>query len=64
VDGPISRAMFINAQPGSAAALLAHVRMAALVRALRAFADHAKNRIRKVRTQENRAEEYPIVRAK
>ena len=44
--------------------VVAHVRVPALIRTVCAFADHAKNRIRKAGTQENRAEEYPVVRAK
>ena len=44
--------------------VVAHVRVPALIRAVCAFADHAKNRIRKAGTQENRAEEYSFVRAK
>ena len=44
--------------------VVAHVRMPALIRTVCAFADHAKNRIRKAGTQENRAEKYPVVRAK
>jgi hypothetical protein len=43
---------------------IVHVSVSALIRTVCAFANHAKNRIRKAGTQENRAEEYPVVRAK
>src|SRR5947207_14933046 len=41
-----------------------YVIVTALICAVSAFANHAKNRIRKAGTQENRAEEHPVVRAK
>jgi hypothetical protein len=43
--------------------MIAHERVRALVRAVCAFTDHVKIRIRKAGKQENRAEESRLIRA-
>jgi hypothetical protein len=44
--------------------MIAHERVLPLVRAVCAFANHAKNQTRKAGTQDDRAEEHPVIRAK
>jgi hypothetical protein len=44
--------------------MIAHERVLPLVRAVCAFANNEKNQIRKAGTQEDRAEEHPVIRAK